>query len=196
MSLVLLGILNQQLSGAAPQPALEHIATLTSGTSTTSLTFSGLDTYASEYKHLRLMAVRSIRFATIQNEFMLRFNGSTSGYANMGFHVFLPGSRLEPYSTSYTNGIIMQVSQIQDPNGSSTWAGTTVMDIPDWTANKNKEIYQSGLSSIAETNWIQMEQGSGLWANSSAITSITIAARTAGRTLGQNTQYALFGIRG
>ena len=102
------------------------------------------------------------------NSAVITFNGSTSGYASQ--LLYPDGS-----STGSSNGGSTGIAMYVDPSSytANTFSNTTVY-IPNYAGSTHKV---TSMESTAESNgnaamWIS----AGLWANTAAITSITITA--------------------
>ena len=77
-------------------------------------------------------------------------------------------------------------------NATSSTFGNTEIYIPNYTSSNYKSLYSD---SVTENNGTQILLGlnHSLWANTAAITSITIATATGGNYV-QNSSFYLYGI--
>ena len=117
----------------------ELIETITvSGSSTTSVTFSNLNTYASTYKHLQIRYVaRTGETAVNREDVCFRFNGVSS---NLYTEHSLSGNGSSVSSgatTSFNRGFAGSMPTNFD---SSNIFGAAVMDILDPYATKNRVV--------------------------------------------------------
>lgn len=168
----------------------ESIATVTvgaGGASTMDFTSIG-----SGYKHLQLrMITRNTGAFNSFDPTFLRFNSDSGN--NYGVHYLVGGG------ASAVAGASTGIAQ--------TWAGITnygnttastysaqIIDILDYSnTSKNKTIRI--LSGVDCNGSGEVWFSSGLWQSTSAITSISVIARSAG-VFAQYSQAALYGIRG
>jgi hypothetical protein len=164
-----------------------------SPTSGASITFSSIP---STYKHLQ---IRSIYRDTVANattkQLTLQFNSdSGSNYANHELY----GDGAAVTANGYTAYPFITVNGAG--TGNSTTAsifGTSIVDINDYSAStKNKTVrYIAGINSNNTTASNQkITIGSGLWLNTNAITSITVAVGDTAFATG--CVISLYGIKG
>ena len=181
----ILGIMASQISGHLWEPAgaYESIATVTVGAGGAStVTFSSIP---STYQHLQ---IRGIMLSTTANHADMQLNSDTgnnyAGHALEGtgsaVSSFAGTSRANMFSIFYTPG-------------TSTGVGGGVADILDY-ANTNKNTTVRSLRGTDNNGSGNLSLISGLWMNTSAVTTITLTAR--GGTFTQYSSFALYGIRG
>jgi hypothetical protein len=165
----------------------ESIATVNVSSPTASISFSSIP---STYKHLQIRWLSRNGEAYVGSWAQLTFNGSSSGYVQ-DHYIEGDGSSA---SAGYQSGSTW--IQLFRPSGSTASAdvfGAGVTDILDYTnTNKNKTVRNLGGLDNNGNGYIALS--SGLWQNTSAISSITIVA--AGSTHSANTQFALYGVKG
>lgn len=164
-------------------PTYTAISTTTVGAGgATDITFSSIPS-----SYTNLVVKLSVRDATASpgTWIKLTFNGNTSSYSNK----YMEG-----------NG-----SSISSGTAAAEWAGTSTSNtatantfsnieiyIPGYTSSKNKSWYTSSYSdNNATTAYTGI--GAGLWANSSAITSIKLAPNN-GSNFSQYSTATLYGI--
>lgn len=174
--------------------SFESIATVNGNGSSTSLTFSSIP---STYKHLqiRFIAKRVYTTGVGSTEAQVTFNGDTS--ASYTTHN-LAGDGTSASAGSYTGLTKMYVQQSvqSSASGDANIFGVGIIDILDYASTtKNKTMRSiSGSDRNASTpapGYIYMN--SGLWINTAAITSITLACSTA---FTSEATFALYGIKG
>lgn len=188
-----LGIYASQISGhLAPPNSYESISTVTVGSGgSSSISFSSIP---STYKHLQIRAIaRTGRTGSTDDELLIRFNGSSSGYYRLHY---LQGNGSAAYGGAYnpndTNGSF-GIGATADIIANSFSA--SVIDILDYqNTNKNKTL--RGLSGIENNGtggnvWF----ASSLWMNTAAISSLVITPNSA-TNFAQYSQFALYGIKG
>jgi len=170
----------------------DWIATGTTNTSSPSITFSSIP---QTYKHLQIRGIgnasgNSADFGALG----VRFNGDTGAYytrhglrSNVGGSTYSIVSLTGTTFTSPSEGVYLD-------SAGSTIMGTSVIDILDYTSTtKNKT--SRGLSGIVWTGSGGMVFfGSGLWRDTSAVTSLTLYQQNA--NWGTGTTFALYGLKG
>jgi hypothetical protein len=186
MGLIPLGILSS--AGGVAFGTYELIQTTILGSTTASVTFSGLATYASVYKHLQLRTVsRDSGGATSPAGYWLRFNGDSAN--NYAWHrLYTVTSTLLSGSASSTNRILTGVIP---PSGNASGVfGPTVIDLLDVYATKNKTIRALGGANTS-TN-IPVQLSSGVWLSTTSITSLEL---TTDASFVTGSRFSLYGIR-
>ena len=170
-----------------PQGAFDALASITLSASATSIVFSGIP---SDYKHLQLrMLLRGDR--TNGDDLNVKFNGDTGN--NYAVHVLGgDGANTAPYGQS-SFGFIYSYQGIPGAGTTTGLFYSGIMDILDYKdTNKNKT-----------TRWLQgydnngggnVQLTSGLWVNTAAINSISVAPRY-GTNFVQYSQIALYGVK-
>ena len=180
----ILGIIASQISGHlfAPSGAYDSIATTTLGSSTATITFSSIP---STYTHLQ---IRGLSLNSANVDYVLRYNGD-SGSNYRGHVLYGDGSTV---TASQTFGGVYTGNDIAFNSG-TTYPIAFVTDILDYT-NTNKNTTLRGLYGTDANGSGQIVLISGLWMNTSAVTSITITAVSG--TFSQYSSFALYGIKG
>lgn len=197
----ILGVVASSISGHLTPPYSTDyysIATYTvSGGSTTSFSFNSIP---QTYKHLQLRCSwQNSYFSLQQNEraFFLTFNGD--GGNNYTFHqLYAYGDGTIGSNSTTPTAYVASNTTI---NSDANTFGVSIIDILDYTnTNKNKTckvfggISNNGVNSGSND---VMQLRSGLWVNTSAISSINIAVQTtSSTTFLANSQFALYGIKG
>jgi len=169
----------------------ELISTTILGSATSSVTFSSLGDYSSTYKHLQLRISSRTTSTEVNGSFLtLRFNGiSTTTYDN--HHLFGNGSAAGSFALTTQAEIYLQ--RTTNSNSAANAFGASVVDILDpYSTTKNKTVRYQGASSVSTGFW-NVTLGSGLWRNTSSVTSITI---TGDATMVAGSRLSLYGIRG
>lgn len=152
------------------------------------ITFSGLAAYASTYRHLQLrVAARDTRGLASQNTTRLQFNGDTS--ANYYSSHTLEGNRSSVVSTAGSQ--ITYIEAFLQTSSSATanlFTGAVVDILDPFATNKNTTLrsFHSGVTGVFLR--------SGLWMNTSALTSISLIAFASNYVAGS--RFSLYGIRG
>lgn len=151
--------------------AFESIATFTGTGSNVSVTFSSIP---STYKSLQLRVLYkdtdvNSGFATYE----MTFNGSTTGYAR---HRLTGDGTSATATGSFSNSSIDWFIGPTSSGGQASMYGVAIIDIHDYASTtKNKTVRAISGSDMNSGNTnSQIRLISGLWANTSAITSITL----------------------
>lgn len=188
--LIPFGILSAAGAGGAAVGAFDLIETQTVGTATSSVVFTSLDTYASDYKHLQIRIVGRSTRTEVNSGIAVRFNGDTG--TNYVLHGLVgSGSSATSFaSTGRTNtmGLPMPAN-----NATASAFGAGVVDILDaYSTTKNKTV--RALGGIA-SNFNEIALNSGLWLNTASLTSMTFIDTT-GNNIAVNTRISIYGIKG
>jgi|688.fasta_scaffold356192_2 hypothetical protein len=190
MSLIL-GILD---SGAAAVAVatFDSIQTVTVGSGgSASISFTSIP---STYSHLQIRGIaRTNRTAYFLDYGKLTFNSDSSSVYTT-HHLQGDGASAAAYgeaNAAFTN--ILRFAADGSPTPSDTF-GTFIVDILDYkNTNKNKTIRNLG---GCDTNGAgELGLYSGVWRNTAAISTITIAPG-GGTLFKQYTQFSLYGIKG
>ena len=177
----------------------ESIATATVGSGgTASITFSSIP---STYKHLQIRftggANTSSNYA--QNAWV-RLNGDTgTNYARHNL-IGYSGGVSGAFAGSDTGQTFMLLAGgFNSGNWNSSTRGAGVIDILDYTdTNKNTTVraLNGSESNDASTLISLVALSSGLWLNTAAVSSITILVANDTWLITENSQFALYGIKG
>lgn len=175
---------SNSVTPAAPG-VFESIATL-SGSGVSTITFSSIP---STYKSLQIRAVGAVGDGS---RWSMRFNADTG--SNYWMH-YLLGSGSSA-SASSSGGVDNQVNGVLQGGGGTTFFGASIMDIVDYASTSKYKTLQVAQGVDDSSNgYFANYLKSGLWLNTSAVTSITIfnTSSTNGST---GTTFALYGIKG
>ena len=176
-------------------PAYELISTTLISSNTPSVTFSNLGQYASTYRHLQ---IRSSVKSSLDNASLgsgnvrMRFNGDTGN--NYAIHkLFGNGSvaaSLADTSRSATIGSLLFSS-----NTANAFSGGVcdILDAYSTSKNKTTRLLASAQATGSGQNFIQLV--SGVWLNSSSLTSIELAPEDGGNIVA-GSRFSLYGIKG
>jgi hypothetical protein len=189
MSLIL-GILAQSAGAASVPGTFESIATVSVGSGgSATVSFTSIP---STYEHLQLRILARTNFSsgTAGDYILARFN-SDSG-ANYASHILNGnGSTVSSFGVTSQNEIWLQ--RYAGSDAGSNIFGVSVTDILDYK-NTNKNKVTRNLGGWDQNGAGRVDFDSGLWLNTSAITSITLLPGTA--NFQQYSQFALYGIKG
>lgn len=192
----ILGVIaSSKLATPAPVLAYDSIATVTLSGSQSSITFSSIP---STYTHLQIRGVGRTNRSNYSVELLyIRFNGDTGGnYSTVGLNSDGVNMYTYPAANSAT---FMYGGQIATSIAGTGAFGVTITDILDYkSTTKNKSVRSvSGVepnASYSGSVYGGMNVMSGLYMNTSAITSITLTTELSGNFL-QFSSYALYGIK-
>lgn len=190
----ILGIIasaNQQGRGGGPESGYDALATVTvpSG-GLASVTFAGIPT---GYKHLQIRILGRTTATGNRTHTFLQFNGdTTSNYRWHGLAASPTGVSGEE-AGSLVSAIRLGSSNLPMGDASSNVFGVSIADILDYNnANKNKVTRaiagQDQNSSNSRISFV-----SGLWLNTSAVTSIKVYPD--GANWAEYSSIALYGVK-
>jgi len=178
-------------SGGASLSSYESIATATGTGSSDTITFSAIP---STFKHLQIRGIaRSAGVSTSLTNLLLRFNSDTG--TNYVFH-YLLGNGSAASATGFTTQTSIQMRE--GLIRASMLANTNtvyVIDILDYgSTTKNKTTRTlAGIEENDTNTASRINITSGLWMNTSAVTSISLVS--ASGNLDSTTTFALYGIK-
>jgi hypothetical protein len=184
--LIPLGILASSGGGAAG--SFDLISTTILGSATSSVTFdvTGL---GSTYKHLQIrMTTRNSVAGTGDDYAFIRFNSDTG--SNYAFHR-LYGYSGSVYSTAGTSITAARMGITPRNGETSGLFNPVVVDILDpFSSSKNKT-----LRSLSGGTGVTMNMMSGLWMNTTAVTSVSIVEGGGGNFV-TGSRFSIYGIKG
>ena len=177
-------------SGGGGGGAYDLLETTTLATSASSVTFSGLGSY-SDYAHLQIRGV--VRGDTAGGFYgaQIQFNGDTG--TNYVAH------RLSGTGSSVTSTALTPRNSLfaVDHGGSTTTSnsfGVGITDILDFS-NTSKNTTTRTLTGQVDNLATRINLYSGVWLDTSAITSISIKAQGSSDFVA-GSRFSLFGIKG
>jgi hypothetical protein len=167
----------------------ESIATVTvGGGGAADVTFSSIP---STYQHLQIRMIGRSDRAAVRDAIKFKFNATSSTYA---LHEIIGDGSTATASqqTGSTNGV--DLGLMSGASATSGVFGADVFDILDYAStNKNKTIrVLNGIDNNDTNGSIRFE--SGLWVDTSAVTSITLAPAF-GTNFAQYSSFALYGCK-
>lgn len=167
----------------------ESIATVTVGAGGASV--ASFPSIPSTFKHLQIRFVaRSTNSDNMDNLFINLNSDSSSNYS---FH-YLLGDGSSVGSGAGASQTKVVTGRITSGTAASNAFGAGIIDIADYAStNKNKTL--KNLTGVDLNGAGNIWLWSAGWFNTSAISSITIAAAS-GTNFAQHTQFALYGIKG
>jgi hypothetical protein len=191
----ILGIVASSISGNLAG-TFDLIETASISSSVSSVTFSNLDSYASSYKHLRVVA-HTLDSAISNNTWMnIRFNGDQNNnyyYSNIRFST-AGGNSASATAVSDANRAALSATNNNPSGGDSSYGIVTVATIADYSStNKQKSLISWG-SQYQATEWAS-GLWSGVWRSTAAINSVTIFP-DGGINYTANSRIYLYGIKG
>ena len=187
--MLLLGVLQAQAAGDVSFGSFDLLETQVLTSTATTVTFSGLSTYASDYQHLQLRY--NGRGTTTQNAPVLRFNGVTSFTSYRGHLLQGDGSSVTSASLQDANRLGMQISSIGKSTDPANQFGGAVVDILDpFETTKNTTI-----RSLGGTSYL-LQFFSGVYLSTDALTSMTLSFFAEGGTYAIGSRFSLYGVKG
>jgi hypothetical protein len=189
MTLSALGIFSA--AGAGGGVALsdyELIQTaLVTGSSTSFVDFSSLNTYASTYKHLQIRLAARSSHSVAEQVVNLRFN-SDSG-SNYSIH-YLAGNGSAVISSGNASQTNFFVALIPGSSATANAFGASVVDLLDcFSTTKNKTS-----RALLGTNPNPVVIYSGAWYNTTSVTNIRLSVADGNFVAGS--RFSLYGIKG
>ena len=168
------------------------LETVTLTSAQASVEFANLNTkYGSSYQHLQLRVVARSSRADTGDDIILRFNNdSTAG--NYRYHA-LYGTGSVAGSENAQTATGARFMQATGANFTASAFNAGVCDILDpFETTKNKTIRTlSGVPGSYDRVWL----ASNLWANTSAVTSITLVSGFSGNFV-TGSRFAIYGLKG
>jgi hypothetical protein len=183
MSLLPLGLLSQ--GGSSAPVAFELISSQVLGSNATSVTFSSIP---STYKHLQVRVVAKSNSSSTGID--MTFNGATTGYA--WHNLYANGSSALVEQGAPSVSFIKIRNGMSESSTANAFAGS-ITDILDY-ADTNKNKTSRSLSGARDTN-SGVNMSSGLFVNTSAISSLTLTADS-GNSFVSNSRFSLYGVKG
>ena len=174
-------------SGGASLSSYESIATTTLGSNQTTVTFSSLGT---DYKHIQFRILgRSANVGATRGNIRVQLNGDTG--ANYAWHI-LAGLGNTTFASGGASATQMRLTYFPNNGNSSGIFGTGILDILDYkSTTKNKTLRMFGGDDTNGAGYIAT--ASGLWVNTSAITSVSMVHGDGDWLAGST--FALYGIK-
>jgi len=188
MSLILLGILNSQVSGAAAG-AYDLLESTVLTSSASSVSFTGLDGY-SDYKHLQIRATGRTTAANTNSTAQIRFN-SVSTSNNSWHEMFGQGSSVS--SQAWASQTSIGLGNLHGGNSGANEFSGWVIDILDFSSgSKNTTVrYLNGKHDSAGLDLIRF--GSGAYYSTDAVASLEILF--GGNSAAIGSRFSLMGVK-
>lgn len=186
-----MGLLGASLEIATP--AFDLLETQDLGVAVSSVSFSNLQNYAADYKHLQLrLLTRDTGPYNGATWSYLRFNNDTgSNYAWRFFRGNTSGAT--SFNNYPTNNIYCYVSLYNSTTAFSF--GAAVIDILDFSSTQKRKTIGSFAGANAATGGEdQVFMAAGTWNSTSPITTITLQTGNANMQAGS--RLSLYGVRG
>lgn len=184
----MLRLIGVNASAGGVPVGFESIASATGTGSSGTITFSSIP---STYQHLQIRALlRSTQASTGFTNLNMRLNGvSASSYA---IHR-LTGSGSAVSAEGYASQLLLQNGIVVRDNEAANIHGVVIIDIHDY-ADSTKNTTTRFITGYDENGDGRIQLGSGLFVNTSAISSIELYLGSDSFTT--STQFALYGIKG
>lgn len=153
-----------------------------------SVTFAGIP---SGYKHLQVRAIARSTAIYSQTLLKVNFNGDTG--SNYAFH-YLRGTGSAAQATASASNNHIRLDNFPEASQGTSVYGAFVLDVLDY-ANTTKNTTTRSLTGFDSNGDGVVALQSGLWLNTSAVTSIAIDGTYDGGVFGQFSQFALYGVK-
>ena len=184
----ILGIIASGIQNSiANATSYESIATTTVGSGgAATITFSSIP---STYQHLQIRtSAKSTGTGQAQR---VTFNSDTG--SNYAAHFIFSNGSSAPYAGGGGSATYIDVYAGYADNAVNNVFGAAILDILDYS-NTNKNKVTRSLSGFDQNTAGNLALQSGLWVNTNAITSITLAPQNG--NWAQYSSFALYGIKG
>jgi len=168
----------------------ESIASATGTGSSGIITFSSIP---STYQHLQLRAIMKADDNNVGTiGYVLTFNNDTG--SNYAYHELRgDGASATAAGSSSQTGLTFTGCVARTDATQNNMVGAVIVDVQDYvSATKNKTVRTFGGTDLNSANG-RIRLGSGLWINTSAVSTITLTTATGNFTTA--TQFALYGIK-
>ncbi len=183
-----LGILAAAGGAVAAADSYDLLATEILTSSSSSITFASLGTYAPDYQHLQLRMVGRTNRASTSDYINVQLNGDTG--SNYAHHSLYGNGSSVVAGTALTSDSKMGFNRFSGASASSNIFGSIVLDLLDaFETTKYKT-----LRSLGGTAAVSINLNSGLWMDTDALTSIKIEPGS-GSSLITGSRFSLYGIR-
>lgn len=176
--------------GVFPGGALESIATVTVGSGgASSITLSSIP---GTFQHVQLRYLLRFTGTTYNDDFATMQANSSGGTAYAAHELYGNGSAAG--ANAFTSRADMVIQNVPTANRTASVFAGGVIDLLDYTStSKNKTArmmvgYDSNGAGIISVI-------SGLWANTSAVTSLTLSPSGTAGNFAQHSTVALYGVR-
>jgi hypothetical protein len=158
------------------------------GSSTSSVNFASLNTYASIYKHLQLRMVARGTNGAAGIVLKMRFNGDTgTNYTEHGLQG--DGSSVTSFGGANTDYLLATAMTAAGATANS-FSGIIIDILDSYSTTKNKTMR----SLSGSTGFNRIILSSGVYRNTDSMTSIDLFA--AGNDIAAGSRFSLYGIRG
>lgn len=185
----ILGIYASSASPFAFANSYESIATVTVGAGgSSSITFSSIP---STYQHLQIRGIARDSRSNAATNLYIQYNSDTG--ANYTAHNLYGNGSTAVASFEGTSQTSALAARVAGNNSASNAFGGFVIDVLDY-ANANKYKTSRSLAGHEDNSSGAIWLISGLWLNTSAVTSITITPVTS--PILQYSSFALYGVKG
>ena len=187
--MLLLGVVQAQVSGAESFGSYDLLQTEILTGSQASVTFSSLGDYASDYQHLQLrVAARSDR---VDNVDFLQVTFNSDSAANYSLHYLRGSGSGSPSSLGLANQSHIWAGFLGTANHTADIFAPAVIDILDpFETSKYTTLRALGGVNSVEPN---IALFSGSWRNTNALTDITLDQFGSNFVIGS--RFSLYGLR-
>ena len=176
--------------GAAAGTAYESIASATGTGSSDTITFSSIP---STYTSLQIRFIGRTTASDVPANLHIRLNGDTG--SNYAQHQ-LSGDGTTVTASGLATQTRIRGGAISTAAETAGIMGVNIIDIHDYastTRNKTIRIF-SGVDKNGAGGFVEL--GSGLWASTSAVNSVSLFTTVTGGSWSTNSTFALYGIKG
>ena len=186
--MLLLGVVQAQVSGAESFGSYDLLQTEILTGSASSVVFSDLADYATDYQHLQLRIANKSTVNSYDNFSYMRFNGITP---SARYHV-LQGDGSEVSSGGGTGSGLICNWHLGSFSGSTDMFGVSVIDILDpFQSTKNTTIRD--FSGRVRPDYTRVLFSSAFWDSTDSVTQLSLVSGVGDYTSGS--RFSLYGLK-
>jgi hypothetical protein len=175
-------------SGAGAGPAYELIQSVNVGTANTAAVFNSIP---QTFKHLQIRIYA--KNSSLNSDLLVRFNGDTG--SNYSRHQ-LAGDGSSVFSGANTSATSITLNYAMARSSGTNGFGVGIVDVLDYSLTTKNKTLRSFHGSVRPTSTSDhyVSLTSGLWINTSAITSLSFTVGANNFSAGST--FSLYGIKG
>lgn len=184
---------SNSITTSAPLTDYESIQTISLSSSQSSIEFTSIP---NTYKHLQIRFFGRCSRVNAGTYMLMRYNGDTaSNYADHGLRG--TGGGGAPTTDNASGQGFISINRISGSTAPSNVFGVGIIDILDYANTNKKKVskYIAGLETNQNNGNSEVWFGSGLWNDTTTISSIKFTEATASDFV-QYTHFALYGYKG
>jgi hypothetical protein len=184
------GTVSFALETADLGPSEDILQEIVLESSAASVTFSGLDAYASDYQHLQIRMTLRNNLSTNEAQSFIKFNGDTG--SNYTYHYMLGNGSSVSSGASTSRQLTWAGTSAGNTAGTNVFSASIIdiLDPFETTKYTTTRVF-SGLAS--PTNVVFLN--SGVWMNTAALTSIELSPQVSSNNWVSGSRFTLIGVK-